>query len=53
MEALSIEKYGFSVGDGLYTDMNAIRRDEDTSNIHSICRSMGKIINKVIEMKKP
>lgn len=29
-------RYGFSVGEGLYTDMNAIRRDEDTDNIHSV-----------------
>ncbi|MCQ2509271.1 MAG: aspartate--ammonia ligase [Lachnospiraceae bacterium] len=29
-------RYGFKVGEGLYTDMNAIRRDEDTDNIHSI-----------------
>ena len=28
--------YGFSMGEGLYTDMNAIRRDETTDNIHSI-----------------
>ena len=27
--------YGFSVGEGLYTDMNAIRRDEDVDNLHS------------------
>ncbi|MDD6505044.1 MAG: aspartate--ammonia ligase [Lachnospiraceae bacterium] len=32
----ALEKYGFSVGEGIYTDMNAIRRDEDTDNIHSI-----------------
>ncbi|MCI9137465.1 MAG: aspartate--ammonia ligase [Lachnospiraceae bacterium] len=32
----ALEKYGFSLGEGLYTDMNAIRRDEDTDNIHSI-----------------
>ena len=32
----ALEKYGFSVGEGLYTDMNAIRRDEDTDNVHSI-----------------
>lgn len=32
----ALNKYGFSVGEGLYTDMNAIRRDEDTDNIHSI-----------------
>ncbi len=28
--------YGFSVGQGLYTDMNAIRRDEELDNLHSI-----------------
>ena len=33
---LALKRYGFSVGEGLYTDMNAIRRDEDTDNIHSI-----------------
>ena len=32
----ALEKYGFALGEGLYTDMNAIRRDEDTDNIHSI-----------------
>ena len=32
----ALHKYGFSAGEGLYTDMNAIRRDEDTDNIHSI-----------------
>ena len=32
----ALAKYGFEVGTGLYTDMNAIRRDEDTDNIHSI-----------------
>ena len=32
----ALKRYGFSVGEGLYTDMNAIRRDEDTDNIHSI-----------------
>lgn len=32
----ALSKYGFTVGEGLYTDMNAIRRDEDTDNIHSI-----------------
>ena len=32
----ALKKYGFSTGEGLYTDMNAIRRDEDTDNIHSI-----------------
>ena len=28
--------YDFEVGEGLYTDMNAIRRDEETDNIHSM-----------------
>lgn len=32
----ALKKYGFSLGEGLYTDMNAIRRDEDTDNVHSI-----------------
>lgn len=33
---MALGRYGFKVGEGLYTDMNAIRRDEDTDNIHSI-----------------
>lgn len=33
---MALYKYGFSAGDGLYTDMNAIRRDEDMDNLHSI-----------------
>lgn len=32
----ALKKYGFQYGEGLYTDMNAIRRDEITDNIHSI-----------------
>ena len=32
----ALKRYGFHKGEGLYTDMNAIRRDEDTDNIHSI-----------------
>ena len=32
----ALKKYGFEVGEGLYTDMNAIRRDEETDNIHSM-----------------
>lgn len=32
----ALKKYGFTIGEGLYTDMNAIRRDEETDNIHSI-----------------
>lgn len=33
---MALGKYGFSVGEGLYTDMNAIRRDEETDNVHSV-----------------
>ena len=33
---LALKQYRFYVGNGLYTDMNAIRRDEDLDNIHSI-----------------
>ena len=32
----ALARYGFEHGEGLYTDMNAIRRDEDTDNVHSI-----------------
>ena len=32
----ALAKYGFSLHSGLYTDMNAIRRDEDMDNLHSI-----------------
>ncbi len=33
---MALKTYGFHPGEGLYTDMNAIRRDEITDNIHSI-----------------
>ncbi len=33
---LALARYQFSVGEGLYTDMNAIRRDEKLDNIHSV-----------------
>jgi len=33
---MALHRYGFGHGEGLYTDMNAIRRDEDLDNIHSI-----------------
>ena len=33
---MALKEYHFYVGNGLYTDMNAIRRDEDLDNIHSI-----------------
>ncbi len=32
----ALRMYDFQPGEGLYTDMNAIRRDEETDNIHSI-----------------
>ena len=32
----ALAKYDFKCGEGIYTDMNAIRRDEDLDNIHSI-----------------
>ena len=33
---MALHRYQFSVGEGLYTDMNAIRRDELPDNIHSV-----------------
>ncbi len=33
---LALKRYQFSVGEGLYTDMNAIRRDEEPDNLHSV-----------------
>ena len=33
---LALKRYDFTIGNGLYTDMNAIRRDEELDNIHSI-----------------
>lgn len=33
---LALYKYGFPVNEGLYTDMNAIRRDEEMDNLHSV-----------------
>ena len=33
---LALKRYGFGMGQGLYTDMNAIRRDEELDKIHSI-----------------
>ncbi|WP_034443646.1 aspartate--ammonia ligase [Butyrivibrio sp. AE2032] len=45
----ALKKYGFNVGEGLYTDMNAVRRDEVPDNIHSIFVDQWdweKVINK-------
>ncbi len=33
---MALSQYDFEEGEGLYTDMSAIRRDEDTDNIHSV-----------------
>ncbi|MDD6237670.1 MAG: aspartate--ammonia ligase [Clostridiales bacterium] len=33
---LALKRYGFTAGTGLYTDMNAIRRDEELDNLHSV-----------------
>lgn len=32
---MALQKYEFEVGEGLYTDMNAIRKDDDLDNLHS------------------
>ncbi len=33
---MALGRYGFAPGEGLYTDMTAIRRDENTDNLHSV-----------------
>ena len=33
---MALKNYGFAPGTGLYTDMNAIRRDEELDNLHSV-----------------
>ena len=46
---IALKKYGFNVGTGLYTDMNAIRKDENVDFIHSLYVDQWdweKIINK-------
>ena len=46
---MALYRYGFEPGEGLYTDMNAIRRDEVLDNIHSIYVDQWdweKVINK-------
>ena len=32
----ALYRYGFNPGEGLYTDMNAVRRDEKLDNLHSL-----------------
>ena len=33
---MALKEYGFHCGEGIYTDMNAIRRDEELDNLHSV-----------------
>ena len=33
---MALKRYGYQPGEGIYTDMNAIRRDEELDNLHSI-----------------
>ena len=33
---MALYRYGYNEGEGIYTDMNAIRRDDDADNIHSV-----------------
>ena len=33
---MALYRYDFHTGKGLYTDMNAIRRDEELDNLHSV-----------------
>ena len=33
---MALYRYGYKPGEGIYTDMNAIRRDDDTDNTHSV-----------------
>ena len=33
---MALYRYGYRPGEGIYTDMNAIRRDDDVDNVHSI-----------------
>ena len=32
----ALKRNGFSAGEGLYTDMNAVRRDEETDALHAV-----------------
>ncbi|MBQ3904495.1 MAG: aspartate--ammonia ligase, partial [Eubacterium sp.] len=33
---MALYNYGYEHDEGIYTDMNAIRRDDDTDNLHSL-----------------
>ena len=46
---MALHRYSYNAGEGIYTDMNAIRRDDDVDNIHSIFVDQWdweKVINK-------
>lgn len=46
---MALGRYGFKTGEGLYTNMNAIRRDETLDNLHSVYVDQWdweKVINK-------
>ena len=56
---MALKKYDFEPGEGLYTNMNAIRRDEELDNLHSCYVDQWdweKVIRKVdrqLRKKKP
>lgn len=33
---MALKEYGFGADEGLYTDMNAVRRDDDMDNLHAV-----------------
>ena len=41
---MALKKYGFKMHEGLYTNMNAIRKDEEVDNLHSyyVINGIGK-----------
>jgi aspartate--ammonia ligase len=52
---MALQRYGFGIGEGLYTDMNAIRRDETLDNLHSIYVDQWdweKVITKEVRTEK-
>ena len=49
---LALKRYDFKPGKGLFTDMNAIRRDEEVDNLHSVYVDQWDW-EKVIERRRP
>ena len=45
---MALKKYGFGVREGLYTNMNAIRKDEEVDNLHSsmLINGIGNVSSK-------